>query len=205
MSWYLEYPGITLNRLLIVADIVRRVRNEAMDDHRPERFETNWSLGVRQYERTEGALTAASQSQDYPWLTVLAGANGGAAQYVFAIGGHAVRFCRGDEVEVARRYQTPCFPEIEQRMLYDDEPNANRWLRLVIENTPEGRPDNIWLMEIDGDTGETTRAFLIPEVAGTGVVTEFMPPPEPPVPIPPVSAEIAEGFDVDVDQSTGQA
>jgi hypothetical protein len=202
MSWYLEYPGVTLSRLLILADIVRRVRNEAVDDHRPERFETNWSLGARQYERTAGALTGASM--EYPWLTVVAGASGGAVQYVFAIGGHCVRFCRGDEIEVARRYQSPCFPEIEQRMLFGDEPNANRWLRLVIDNTPEGRPDSLWLMEIDGDTGETTRAFLIPEVVGPAVVTEFVAPPEPPVVIPPVSAEIADGIAADVGPATGQ-
>ena len=43
-----DYPGITQDRLLIVGAIVRDTRSEALDDHRPDKWETNWSLGVRQ-------------------------------------------------------------------------------------------------------------------------------------------------------------
>jgi hypothetical protein len=191
---WLDYRGMTQEKLLIIGDLVRRVRGEAVEDHRPEKFETNWSLGVRQYERTEGALTWASH--EYSWLTIVSGAGGGAVQYVFAISGHSIRFCRGDEEEIAARYQAPCFPELQhQQQLFGQRTSNGRWLRLVIKNAGDGRPEHIWLMELDGETGSLLRGYEIPELSHTTTVTDFAPPPVQPVAIPPVSAEAAEDLD----------
>ena len=184
---FTDYHGITPDRLLVVGAQIRDVRNEAVDDHRPAKWETNWSLGVRQYERTCGALTWASNK--FPWLTVVSGGLG-AVQYVFAIGGHPIRFCRGDEEEIAARYQQPCFPELVQQQTFFGSPQG-RWLRIAIENGPECRPAVIRLMEIDAD-GVPVRSHVIPEVAVTTTITPFTPPFEPPVQIPPVVAEATE-------------
>ena len=50
-TWpFTDYPGITPDRLLTAGALIRDARNEAVDDHRPDKWETNWSLGVRQDE-----------------------------------------------------------------------------------------------------------------------------------------------------------
>jgi hypothetical protein len=187
-----DYPGLTQDRLLVMADLIRSVREDALDDHRPDKWETNWSLGVRQYERTCGAITWASQT--HLWLSIISGTGGGATQYVFAIGGHPVRFCRGDEEEIAERYREPCFPELIQQEILSSLgiPTTNICLRIVIENAPDSRPIHIRLMEIDEGTGDPIRSCLIPRLARNTTVTEFAPPPVKAVEIPPVAAEAVE-------------
>ena len=188
-TWtFTDYPGITPDRLAVVGARIRDVRNEAADDHCPATGETNWSLGVRQYERTCNALTRASTKS--PWLTVVSGGLG-ALQYVFAIGGHPIRFCRGDEEEIAARYQRPCFPEIiHQQALFGNL--QGRRLRITIENGPECRPAVIRLMEIDAH-GAPVRSYVISdEVAVTTTVITFTPPSEQPVQILPVVAEATD-------------
>ena len=192
-TWtFAEYPGITLERLSIVAVLIRDARNEAVEDHRPAKGETNWSLGVRQYERTCNALNSAST--EFPWLTVLSGGVG-PVQYVFAIGGHPIRFCRGDDDEIAARYQQPCFPEICQQALFGS--SHGRWLRLAIENGPHCSPVFIRLMEIDAD-GVPVRSYVIPETTATTTIIPFTPPSAPSVHIPPVVAEAT----VDAEQAS---
>ena len=187
-TWtFTDYPGITPDRLLVVGARIRDVRNEAVDDHRSAKGETNWSLGVRQYERTCSALSWASI--EFPWLTVVSGGLG-AVQYVFAIGGHPIRFCRGDEEEITARYREPCFPEMIQQQTFFGS-SQGRWLRIVIENGPECRPAVIRLMEIDAD-GVPVHFYVIPEVTVTTTITPFTPPSEPPVQIPPVVAEATD-------------
>src|SRR5436190_19409456 len=88
------YPGLTQDRLITVGDMIRTAREETADDHRPDKFETNWSLGVRGFERTCGALTWAQQ--EHSWLSVVSGAGGGPVHYVITIGGHPVRFFKGE-------------------------------------------------------------------------------------------------------------
>ena len=111
----------------------------------------------------------------------------GPVQYVFAIGGHPIRFCRGDDDEIAARYQQPCFPEMYyQQALFGS--SQGRWLRVAIENGPHCRPVVIRLMEIDAD-GIPVRSHVIPEVLATTTIIPFATPSEPPAHIPPVIAE----------------
>jgi hypothetical protein len=191
----LDYPGITFDRLLVVGDIIRTSRASACDDHRPERWETNWSLGVRQFERMNGDLNWASK--DYPWLRVIAGFGGGPVQFVFTIGDQAIRVCRGDAEEIAERYQEPTFPELVQQQILvalDKTSPTGRFLRIAVENDAHGAPEHIYLVEVDEETGKPIRSFLIPALAATTTVTDFAPP-VPPVDIPPVSAEPIENED----------
>src|SRR4051812_17145089 len=95
---WLSYPGLTQDKILIIADIVRQARIGAAEDHHPEKFETNWSLGVRGYERTCGQLTWAQQ--EYPWVRVVSGASGGPVHFVMSVTGHAMRFYRGSPDDI---------------------------------------------------------------------------------------------------------
>jgi len=191
MQWHPwnDYPGLSLDRLLCVGDIIRVARDGAADDHRPEMHETNWSLGVRAYERTCGALRWATQS--HAWLTIVTGFDGGPVHFVMSIGGHAVRFCRGSPDNVPERYRHPSFPELleqQHALELDGELPLGRSLRIAIDNDKDGRPESIHLVEISDGTGNKTNSFLIP-LPTKVAIAPFGPANEPPANIPPVSAE----------------
>lgn len=207
MSWtpWSDYPGLTLDRLLCVADLIRAARDGTADDHRPEKYEGNWSLGVRGYERTCGTLAWATQI--YEWLNIVAGSGGGPVHFVMSIGGHAVRFYHGSPDNVPERYRQASFPELleQQRALeLDGELPEGRSLRIAIENDEDGRPESIYLVEISEDTGITTNTYPIP-LPNRGTVAPFDTTNEPPASIPPVSAEPVDDQDEDSrkDQKTG--
>lgn len=205
MPWqpWSDYPGLTLDRLLSVGDIIRAARDGAADDHRPEMYETNWSLGVRAFERTCGAIRWATQT--HAWLHIVAGFVGGPVHFVMSIGGHPVRFYRGSPVNVPQRYREPSFPElIEQQhaLELDGHLPSGRSLRIVIENAADGRPGSIYFVEISDDTGIATNTFLIPLPSGVTVVP-FGAANEPPASIPPVTAEPVDDHQ-DEDTSKGK-
>lgn len=204
-----DYPGLTFDRLRAVAELIRNAREGAADDHRPEMSETNWSLGVRAYERTCGAVRLATPT--HPWLHVVAGHHGGPVHFVMSIGGHAVRFYRGSPDHVPDRYRHPSFPELTQQMHaleLDGKLPLGRSLRIVIENDKGGRPSSISLVEISDDTGIATNTFLIPGLPALNqaAVARFVAANEPPAHIPPVSAEPLEdecAADGTTDKRTG--
>lgn len=193
-----DYPNLTVDRLRCVGDLIREAREGAANDHRPEMNETNWSLGVRAYERTCGAVRWATAM--YPWLSVVAGLKGGPVHFVMSIGGNPVRFYRGSPDHVPERYREASFPELLEQMRaleHDGALPQGRSLRIVIENNKDGRPESISLVEISDDTGIATNAFVIPPTSQS-VVAPFAAANEPPVYIGPVSAE-------PVDQQQGLA
>ena len=190
-----DYLGLTLNRLLRVADLIRAARDGVADDHRPEMYEGNWSLGVRGYERTCGTLTWATQT--YEWLNVVSGSGGGPVHFVMSIAGHAVRFYHGSPENVPERYRQASFPELleQQRALeLDGDLPLGRSLRIAIENDEYGHPESIFLIEVSEDTGLTTNTYLIP-LPSRGTVAPFATTNEPPASIPPVSAEPVDDQD----------
>ena len=191
MSWQpsKQYPGLTLDRLVCVGDLIRTARDGAADDHRPEMYESNWSLGVRCYERTCGTLSWATQ--EHEWLNIVTGTGGGPVHFVMSIGGHAVRFYRGSPENIPERYRQPSFPELleqQHALELDGGLPLCRSLRIAIENDEDGRPESIYLVEISDDTGIATNTFLIP-LPSHVAVAPFGAANEPPVNIPAVSAE----------------
>lgn len=190
MSWqpWNHYPGLTFDRLVCVADIIRAARDGAADDHHPETGEGPWSLGVRCYERTCAALSWNTETHE--WLTIVTGSEGGPVHFVMSIGGHAVRFCHGTPEDIPRRYRERSFPEFEQQLVLelDGDLPTNRALRIVIENDASGHPEAICLVEISNDTGKATNAYFIPQ-SSPATVAPFAPSIEPPASIGPVSAE----------------
>ena len=190
MSWkpWNAYPGLTIDRLVSVAALIRTARDGAADDHRPECYEGNWSLGVRCYERTCGVLINAAQSHE--WLHIVTGAKGGPVHFVISIGGHAVRFYHGTPEDIPDRYRQPSFPELfeqQHALKLDGNLPVNRSLRIAIENDQAGRPDSIRLIEMTHE-GVPTNTFLIP-LLGQVAIAAFGTANEPPANIPPVSAE----------------
>ena len=182
------YPGVTAERLAEVANTIWAARNEAADDYRPDKGETNWSLGVCAFERTCYAVSQASIASS--WLTIKSGTGGGPVVFVFSIGGHPVRFFRGEPEDIPERYRMLPFPECDEQReaakQYALLP-PGRALRFVIENDSTGRPVVIYLVEMDGETGKSLSVYEIPREGRN--VTPFARP-SPPANIPPVTAEL---------------
>jgi hypothetical protein len=200
-----RYPGLTLDKLLVTADIVRQARTGAAEDHHPEKFETNWSLGVSGYERTCGQLTWSQQ--EYPWLCVTSGAGGGPVHFVMTVAGHAMRFYRGEPDEIPTRYKTLSFPELielQKAHVLNSSLAENRGLRLAVDlDRSSGMPTDIYLVEMDEPTGNPINVFLIPARAHSTTVIEFTPQGPPAVELPPVSAEAIEGEAEEKKDKTG--
>ena len=189
-----SYPGVTVERLVTLAGIVRAAREAAALNHAPTSGETNWSLGVRAFERTNHAIAVAAI--EHPWLNIVQGAEGGPVQFVFTIAGHAVRVCRGDADEVPSRYRQQCLPEVEQyeklQLEGGTDVHAGKCLRLVVENDAHGSPHRIFLAEVDESTGIVVNNFLIQSVVVPANVTAFIVPTAEPVNLPQVHAEAIE-------------
>jgi hypothetical protein len=185
-----DYSGLTLERIQIIGDVIRTARAAAYLDHHPERGETNWSLGCRCYECTCFALAEAAK--EHSWIEILAGGYG-ASHFVMRAGGHPIRFCSGDPETMPGKYLQQSFAELGLMP-------ANRILRITIASGIAG-PADIYLVEVDEETGNTTKSYLIPEVNHATNIVEFIPP-APPVQIPPVVAESVEA-ETATDSETG--
>ena len=202
MSWkpWNDYPGLTRERLLCIGEVIRTARDGAADDHRPEMHESNWSLGVRSYERTCGTLAWAAVQ--YDWLTIVTGTGGGPVHFVMTMGGHAVRFYRGSPESVPERYRQRSFPELiqqQQALELDDNLPLGRSLRIAIENDEDGHPEAIYLVEIS-DYGDATNTFLIPLPSQIAIASFGN---EPPANIEPVSAEPVDDHQEEDGTATG--
>ena len=189
MDWtpWITYPGLTLERLVCVAEIIRAARHGAAKDHRPEKHEGPWSLGCRCFERTWGMLREKAEEE---WLDIVAapgGVPGGPRAFVMKIGEHHVRVYRArpDRPEdVPLRYRQPVFPEWHNAML-----DGGMLLRISVENDADNHPDLITLVEVNALTGNMTNAFVIPV---SGQVVPFGVTNEPAAELQPVEAEAAD-------------
>jgi hypothetical protein len=186
---WIDYSGVTVERLMLVANVIRLARDAAADDHHPLKGETNWTLGVSAYERTCFALFNASQ--ELPWLTIEVGGSGGPVQFVFAVDGHPIRFCHGEPDDIPSRYQQPILPELltQLKLALEEQPPAGRFLRMTISNDADGRPANIYLAEMDQGEAEPLNIYLIPPMEGSVAIFA---PTVPPAALPPVVAEAAD-------------
>ena len=191
MDWkpWITRPGLSLERLVYVAEVIRAARNGAADDHRPEKHEGPWSLGCRCFERTWGMLR--EKAEEHEWLDVVAGPGGvpgGPRAFVMKIGKHDVRVYRArpDRPEdVPLRYREPVFPEWHDAML-----DEGMLLRISVENDVDNRPDLISLVEVNALTGNVTNTFIIPLSAH--VAPSFGVADEQPAEMQPVVAEPAD-------------
>src|ERR1700737_1446294 len=68
MPWEL-HPDLQADRLAVLAEIVRRARDEVRESHAADIGETTWSAGARSYERIKHGITAAQAG--HSWLKVI--------------------------------------------------------------------------------------------------------------------------------------
>lgn len=195
------HPDLSEDRLKLLASITRRIRHDALEEHQPERGDTNWGLGCRVHERTCFTIKVAAESGNYPWLKVL----DPSLHFVFQIGRVPVRFYHGDAERQNLRSAQRRYPELQaQQAAFDFKADYEladwRW-RIVVETHPDGtvmrevmvqldergNPRNPWPIPEDGTV--TTLAAVIP-IKKEGV---DLPPPE----VKPKPGEQAEAANPD--------
>lgn len=193
---WVKYSDLTQERLSIVAEIIRRVRHEAVMAHEPDKGDTNWDLGCRVYSRTCFALRI--EAPNYPdWLTILPETK--MLQFSFAIGTVPFRFYRGTPDDPPDRYVICSFGELHhQQMCLELEglrPSDNV-LRIAVETSRMTlEVTHVSVVEVD-TAGNPIGAYLIPPVQRTAapvvVITPQTAPPTAPVELAPPPIEPLE-------------
>lgn len=182
-----SFPDLTLERLSIVAQILRRERDDAAVDHRADRGETEFALGVSAWERTKYALIVTSPN--YNWLHIINGVNAGPSHFIFQIGIFPVRFYHGSYEDTPARYLLVSDEEKDALKL-EHELAGGHFLRFGIETDAKHRTKNIELIEYDG-FGEVVHRFSVP-LDATATVTRFTVPQREGVNIAPPTVEVIQ-------------
>jgi hypothetical protein len=196
-----KYPDHTPDRLTVVAEIIRRVRHEAVLLHEPGKGDTNWGLGCRAYERTCFEFKAESPMNS-EWLAILPEIR--ALQFSFAIGSIPFRFYRGLPNDPPDRYTNSSFGELHHLQfcleLEGMRPPDNI-LRLAVETSPVTlEVSSVSVVEVD-TAGNPIAVFSIPQVSRSApsVLTLQSPPVElaPPVIEPLTNIREISGAEID--------
>ena len=179
---WIEYPEVTKDRLVVIANIIRDVRNSAAEKYDPSAGDGPWSLGCTGYERTCNKLSEAGR--DHPWLSVNR-INGNPLCLCFCIGLVPFRFYRGQADDPPQKYRSVTYPELSSRQLALDLGVAipsDGTLRLAVETDALGRAKTISVVELD-ELGEPIRRYIVPEGQSDNVLPLRPRPIETPAPI----------------------
>jgi hypothetical protein len=154
------YSPLNAERLSIVADKLRKARNDTVKLYDPFGGDTPWSHGCRAHVRQIKAILDAAK--EYVWLTILPDEEG--LRFTFAIGGIPIRFYRGAPDEIPKHHLHRTFAEIRQLqlVLIPELRKTDKILRMAIELDTEGNASEISLVELD-IFGEPLSAYSIPQ------------------------------------------
>src|SRR5262245_27310875 len=83
-------PGFTSERLRLIVSTIASVREDAQNDHAPDKGDDEWVFGCRSYRRSCHELLQLSRVQ--PWLKVVM--EGLACTLL--VDGTSIKFYRGD-------------------------------------------------------------------------------------------------------------
>ncbi len=104
-------------RLIKVAQLIERGRNNAVDRHEPEIGDTNWTRGVCAYSYARHQIMQAAGTAGFEWLEVL----DDGMRFQFSIGKVPMRFWRGDPFEPSAKIAVATPTE---QLLLDLEPGV---------------------------------------------------------------------------------
>jgi hypothetical protein len=156
------YEDLTLDRLIVVAEILRKVRDDAANDHLPQKGEGQLTLGVGAWERSKFALCEARQQ--HTWLRVAHGEGKGATHFIFQIGVFGVRFYHGDPNDPPLNYRKLTYEEkgaSQGALQLGQLPDGNA-LRFAVVTGKDNKTTAVHLVEFHEDSQETLRTFAIP-------------------------------------------
>jgi hypothetical protein len=151
-----KYPAFTDNRLSLIADALRDVRNKTLELYDPLGGDDAWSHGCRVYSRSRHALIQLSLR--HPWLSIVE--EDARLRFTFAIEGIPIRFYRGSPDDPPANYLVTTYGELAQRQLFQHR-ETDKILRIAVETDREGCASTAKLVELD-KAGEATGVYLIP-------------------------------------------
>lgn len=157
---WVAYPSLAVDRLSVIAAILRQVRHEAVALHDPDAGDSAWSLGCRIYSRTCFELQAAASR--YDWLTIVPESE--PLSFTFAIGSVPFKFYRGSAEDPPSRLLAMTYGELRHQQLaldIEDIRPLDAILRIAVETFPDGEVSSISVVEMD-TAGEVTGTYCIP-------------------------------------------
>ena len=178
MTWKAPWErhfALTEERLLVVAEILRKTRNDAIEDYSVVRGDGPWGHGCQVFDRTRTQLTRASAT--YEWLDIM----DPSLHFVFGVGGVPIRFFRGDPEKPNKNQLHRDWNEKQQQQeaffFIDDEEEGWFW-RLAVVLDADERVMEVVILETR-DSGETRNHWSIPLDTGVRVLQRVADGPEP--------------------------
>ena len=184
---WLKYPALTVDRLSLIATLIRTVRKDCVDLYEPQNGDGPWSLGCRVYERTFFAIKEFAKDEAVAtWLSI--NREFRPLQFSFSIGPVPLRFYRGDPDDPPSHVLARSDGELlhmQYCIHFDDRPAVDTVLRLAVEVDSERQAVAVFLIEID-EYKEVIGQYRIPLESANFNIRTFQ---TPPINIAPVKAE----------------
>jgi len=153
---------LTRERIIELANFIVSVREEVVEMHDEELGDTPLSLGMRSYECCRSRLIALSDSEKYPWLSIITPEG----RFTFCIGGTPVRFIRHDPKELPHK-KLIASPEAKNKFWeqslfpgYKSEDSEIRWF-FVIDSYYKHAADVVYFVGYD-KSGEIRSQWTVP-------------------------------------------
>ena len=155
------HPGLTKERLQIIAGIITQVREETLGFHQPTKGDNSWTLGCTTYARVCHAITQAALD-DYPsWLSVV---DDTGLHFVFSIGSVPCRFYKGDPRRIPLRTLRQRYPELQHLQkafrFMDSPAYDDKLFRFAVETDASGRVQMVTLVQTNR-TGKIASVYRI--------------------------------------------
>lgn len=174
-----HHPDLSLDRLQLVAKILRDARQSALLLHDPGGGDTPWTLGCRAYGRCAEMLSRAA-GKTCSWMRIISPP----LEFVFTIGEVPVRFFRGDPSNPDGPHLRMSDAEAYQYGLaFGDRAVELRW-RIVVETNATGETDRIVLIGSTDDRNVECK-YMIPLLSDVTFIEPGREQARPPVQLPP--------------------
>jgi hypothetical protein len=146
------HPELTIDRLVEVANLIVKGRDNAVEHHNEEIGDDEWVLGCRAFQLARAEILRAAASGRHEWLTII----NDSKQLVFAIGSIPVRFYRGLAEEPNERTVRQSYPELKQLSLaFIEKPELEGLaFRFAVETELDGSVQSVKFVGLRGDVAE---------------------------------------------------
>lgn len=149
-----HHPDLAEDRLITIAQLIQRGRNEALDRFNALIGCDGWTVGCEAYAFQKHQIIHAAESLD--WLEIL----DPSMQFVFSVGSVPARFYRGGPEEPTNRTLKQSFPELDQLSLFSEDELAKLGskplYRFAVETDLDGSVSSISFVVLSGDTPIST-------------------------------------------------
>ena len=190
---------LTEERLVKVAQLIERGRNDAVDRHDPSVGGDSWTRGVCGYSYAKHQILQAAGTEGFEWLGVL---NDG-LRFQFSVGGIPMRFWRGDLAEPSDRIAAPTPMEQLLLELEPGVPTAGVLFRIGITTDEEGGLLEACFAALRNGTAETIWPISLVDAAPLIVVLDDKRPEGRELPPPTVGDRRSDDAADDVEDSAG--